>query len=163
MSEHRERRSRGDAEQRSENSGSLLGVLLTLVGIPVGWIGYVFSVLIVANHLMDTNLSPSVLSLSPTATFRLGVAVLVVVGFAMLVRPALVLGGWFVMAVLLAAGAMFVFGWSQLVLIVEGVTLAPLVLVVLIGLEDTADSSSSEWFFLGYLAGRRRRWRWRRW
>jgi hypothetical protein len=152
------------AEQHSEsNSGSLWGTLLTLVGIPVGWIAYVVSVLIVANHLMDTNLSPSVLGLSPTTTFRLTAGVLVVVGFAMLVRPALILTGWLVMALLLAGGAAFVFGWSQLVLIVEGITLAPHVLAVLIGLENTADSSGSDSFWLGYLAGRRGRWRWGRW
>lgn len=163
MPKHREHHSREGAEQRSESNGSLWGTLLTLVGIPVGWIGYVFSVLVVANHLMNTNLSPTVLDLSPTTTFWLGVGVLVVVGFAMLVRPALVLTGWLVVAVLLAVAATFFIGWSQLVLVIEGITLAPIVLAVLIGLEDTADSSSSEWFFLGYLAGRRRRWRWRRW
>jgi hypothetical protein len=164
MSERRERRPKGGAEQRAESSGSLWAILLTLVGIPVGWITYVFSVLIVANHLMDTNLSPSMLGLSPKTTFWLGVAVLVVVGFAMLVRPALVLTGWLVMAGLLAAGAAFVFGWSELVLILEGITVAPHVLAVLIGLEDTADSSGSDSFLLGYLAGRRRRrWWWRRW
>jgi cation transport ATPase len=163
MPEHREQHSRGGAEQRAESSGSLWAILLTVVAIPVGWMAYVFSVLIVANHLLDTSLSPTVLGLSPETTFWIGVAVLVVVGFVMLVRPALVLGGWFIMAVLLSAGAMFVFGWSQLVLVVEGITLAPIILALLIGLEDTADSSSSEWFLLGYLAGRRRRWRWRRW
>jgi hypothetical protein len=153
------------AEQRSEsNSGGVLGILLTLAAIPVSWIAYVVSVLIVANHLMDTNLSPSVLGLSPKTTFYISIAVLVVVGFAMLVRPALVLTGWLVIAVVLAAGAMFVFGWSELVLVVEGITVAPHVLAILIGLEDTADSSGSDSFLRGYLLGRRRRrWWWRRW
>jgi hypothetical protein len=153
------------AEQRSEsNSGGLLGTLLTLAAIPVGWIAYVGSVLIVATRLMDTNLSPSVLGLSPKTMFYISLAVLVVVGFAMLVRPALVLGGWLVIAVVLAAGAMFVFGWSQLVLVLEGITVAPHVLAVLIGLEGTADSSGSDSFLRGYLLGRRRRrWWWRRW
>jgi hypothetical protein len=153
-------------EQRSESSssGGLLGILLTLAAIPVGWIAYVVSVLIVANHLMDTNLSPSVLGLSPKTTFYISIAVLVVVGFAMLVRPALVLTGWLVMAGLLAAGAAFVFGWSELVLLLEGITVAPHVLAVLIGLEGTADSSGSDSFLRGYLLGRRRRrWWWRRW
>jgi hypothetical protein len=152
-------------EQRSEsNSGGLLGTLLTLGAIPVGWIAYVFSVLIVGNHLLDTNLTPTVLGLSPKTTFWLAVVVLVVVGFAMLVRPALVLTGWLVIAVVLAAGAMFVFSWSELVLILEGITVAPPVLAVLIGLEGTADSSGSNSFLLGYLLGRRRRrWWWRRW
>lgn len=162
-SEPRNRHPRDGAEQRSESGGSLWGTLFTLVGIPVGWIGYVVSVLIVANHLMDTNLSPTVLNLSPTTTFWLAVGVLVVVGFAMFVRPVLVLTGWLVMAVLLAGGAAFVFGWSQLVLVAEGITLAPLVLAVLIGMESTTDSSSSDWFLLGYFMGRRRRWWWRRW
>lgn len=153
-------------EQRSESNsgGGLLGTLLTLAAIPVGWIAYVFSVLIVGNHLLNTNLTPTVLGLSPTTTFYASVGVLVVVGFAMLVRPAFVLTGWLVIAVVLAAGAMFVFGWSELVLLVEGVTVAPHVLAVLIGLEDTADSSDTNSFLLGYLMGRRRRrWWWRRW
>lgn len=153
----------GGVEQRSESSGSLWGTLLTLAAIPVGWGAYVVSVLVTMNHLLDMNLSPTVLGLSPTTTFYISIAVLVVVGFAMLVKPGTILGGWLLMAVLLAAGAAFVFGWSQLVLVVEGITLAPVVLAVLIGLEDTAESSSSRWFFLGYLMGRRRRWWWRRW
>jgi hypothetical protein len=104
MSERQAPQSRA-GEQRSESNGAgLLGTVLTLAAIPVGWIAYVVSVLIVANHLMETDLTPTVLSLSPTATFRLAVAVLVVVGFVMLVRPALVLGGWFVIGVLLAGG-----------------------------------------------------------
>ncbi len=159
--EHREQRPRA-GEQHSESGGGLLGTLLTLAAIPVGWGGYVVSVLIVGNHLLNTNLSPSVLGLSPTTTFYISVAVLVVVGFAMLVRPPLVLAGWLLMAGLLAGGAIFVFGWSQLVLVVEAITLAPIILAVLIGLEDT-DSSDSDWFLLGYLMGRRRRWWWRRW
>lgn len=167
MPERQDQRTRQEprpraAEQRSESGGGLLGTLLTLAAIPVGWIGYVVSVLIVGNYLLDTNLSPSVLGLSSMTTFWLAVGVLVVVGFAMLVRPALVLTSWLAMAVLLAGGAAFVFGWSQLVLVLEGITLAPIVLAVLIGLEDTTDSSSSEWFLLGYLAGRRHWW-WRRW
>jgi hypothetical protein len=152
-------------EQRSESSGGgLLGILLTLAAIPVGWIAYEGSVLIVATRLMDTTLTPTVLGLSPKTTFYISIAVLVMVGFAMLVRPALVLTGWLVIAVVLAAGAMFVFGWSELVLVVEGITVAPHVLAVLIGLEDTADSSGSDSFLRGYLLGRRRRrWWWRRW
>lgn len=162
MSEHRDRQPRA-GEQRFGSGGSLLGTLLTLAAIPVGWGACVVSVLIAVNHLLDTNLTPTVLGFSPTTTFYISIAVLVVVGFAILVRPALVLTGWLVMAVLLAAGAAWMFGWSQLVLVVEGITLAPVVLAVLIGLEDSADSSSSRWFFLGYLMGRRRHWWWRRW
>lgn len=164
MTKHREQQSRA-GEQRSESSGSLLAALLTLAAIPVGWMAYVYSVLVVGNHLLKTGLSPAVLGLSVETTFWLGVGVLVVVGFAMLVRPALLLTSWFVIAVLLAAGAHFVFGWTVLVLVVEGITLAPIVLAVLIGLESTAESSSaSDRYLLRYLMARRRwRWRWGRW
>jgi uncharacterized membrane protein len=164
MPEQRERHPRvGD--QRSESSGGgLLGTVLTLVGIPVGWFASVVAAMIVLTHFVAPNAPIALIpGIGPTTTLYVSVAVLVVVGFAMLVRPWTVLGGWALIAVLLAAGAMFVFGWSELVLVVEAITVAPIVLAILLAGEGS-DSSDSDSFLLGYLMGRRRRrWWWRRW
>ena len=101
MPQRRERHPRA-AEQRSESGGGgLLGPVLTLVGIPVGWFASIIAVLTVLAHLVGSD--PSVVAiggLSPTVSVWASIAVLVAVGFALLVRPKTVLWGWLIMGIL---------------------------------------------------------------
>ena len=123
-SERRERHPRA-AEQRSESSGGgLLGPVLALVGIVVGWLAYVFAALIVLNYLVRLDAIIPIGGLSPTTTFWVSVGVLVVIAFALFARPGTVLAGWVAMAGIVAAAATYFVGWTQTMVLVEGVTLA---------------------------------------
>jgi hypothetical protein len=127
-------------EQRSESGGGLLGPVLTLVGVPVGWFASIIAVLIVLAHLVGTD--PSVVAtggLSPTVSLWASVAVLVVLGFALLVRPKTVLWGWLVMGVLAAVGATYVFGWTGAVLFAEVLTFVVVCLAMVMSVAVAAD------------------------
>ena len=141
-SERREPHPRGRVEQRAESSGGggLLGIVLTLVAIPVGWFASIIAVLTVLNHLVGSD--PSVVAianLSPMASVWVSVAVLVVLGFALLVRPGTVLWGWVGMGVLAAVGATYVFGWTGVVLFAEALTVVVVTLAMFMKVVTAAD------------------------
>src|SRR5699024_7617936 len=74
-------RHRSKNTNENENGGGLGGLLLTFVAIPVGWYASAVAILNVASHFLGVD--PSVtatLGLSPTVSFWISVAVLVVVG-----------------------------------------------------------------------------------
>ena len=128
-------------EQRSESSGGgLLGPVLTLVGIPVGWFASIIAVLNVLNHLVGSDPSAvATVGLSPTVSLWVSVGVLVAVGFALLVRPKAVLWGWLIMGVLAAVGATYMFGWTGAVLFAEVLTVVVVSLAMVMSVAVAAD------------------------
>jgi hypothetical protein len=141
MPERRQRHSRGHVEQRSESSGGgLLGPVLMLVGIPVGWIASIIAVLNVLNHLVGSD--PSAVAtggFSPTVSLWVSIGVLVAVGVALLVRPKTVLWGWLIMGVVAAVGATYVFGWTGVVLFAEVLTFVVVCLAMVMSVAVAAD------------------------
>jgi hypothetical protein len=129
MPERRASQPRGHVEQRSANSGGgLLGTVLTLVGIPVGWFISVVALMIVLTHLISPDAPISLISsLGPQTTFYVSIAVIVVVGFVILVKPATIFFGWLLMGILVAVAATFVVGWTTLLLIFEVLTVVYLI------------------------------------
>lgn len=127
-SEQRKSQARA-VEQRSEsNSGGWLGTVLTLVGIPVGWFISVVALMIVLTHLVSPDAPISLISsVGPQTTFYVSIAVLVVVGFVILVKPATIFFGWLLMGILVAVAATFVVGWTTLLLIFEVLTVVFLI------------------------------------
>lgn len=128
------------AKQGTESGGSGLGLLFALVAIPVGWYASAVAILNVASHFLGVD--PSVtatLGLSPTVSFWISVAVLVVVGLALLVIPGTIFWGWLIMGVLTAVGALYVFGWSSTILFLEAQTVVVVVLAVFMHMLQTAD------------------------
>ena len=129
-------------EQRSESSGGggLLGPVLVLVWIPVGWFASIIAVLNVLNHLMGSDPSAvATVGLSPTVSLWVSVGVLVAVGFALLVRPKAVLWGWLTMGVVAAVGATYVFGWTGAVLFAEVLTVVVICLAMVMSVAVDAD------------------------
>lgn len=123
MSNRRERQPRGRVEQRSESSGDgLLGPVLTLVGIPVGWFVSTVAALVVLTYLI-VDLPPLVAGIDPQTTFYASASVVVVVGFALLIRPGTVFFGWLLMDIIVAVAATFFLGWSTVILLLEGLSL----------------------------------------
>jgi cation transport ATPase len=108
-------------EQRSESGGGLLGPVLTLVGIPVGWFVSTVAALIVLTYLI-ADLPPLVAGIGPTTTFYASVGVVVVIGFALLIRPATVFFGWLLMDILVAVAATFFIGWSTVIVLLEALS-----------------------------------------
>ena len=126
MPEHRERHPRA-VEQRSESSGGLFGTVLTLTAIPVGWFASVVAALVVLTYLITPEKLTLIAGAGPTATFYASVAVLVIIGFAILVKPGTILAGWILMGVLVAVAATFFVGWTTLLFVLEALTIAFLV------------------------------------
>jgi hypothetical protein len=125
MSERREPHPRA-VEQRSESGGGVLGTLLTLTAIPVGWFVSTVAALVVLTYLI-ADLPPLVAGIGPETTFYASVGVLVVVGFAILMKPGTILAGWMLMGALVAVAATFVVGWTTLLVMLEALTIAFLV------------------------------------
>ena len=121
-----ERRSKENIEQRSESSGSLLRpALIFVVGTVVGWVAYLYAALVVLNFLVRWDAIVTVIpGLSPSVNFWLSVGMLVVVAFALFARPGTVLAGWLAMGGIVAVAATYFVGWTQTIVIVEGLTLA---------------------------------------
>jgi cation transport ATPase len=109
-------------EQHSESGGGLLGPVLTLVGIPVGWFVSTVAALVVATYFI-AELPTLVAGIGPTTTFYASIGVLAVVGFIMLLRPGIVRDGWILMDILVAVAATFFIGWSTVILLLEGLSL----------------------------------------
>jgi hypothetical protein len=128
-------------EQRSESSGGgLLGPMLTLVGIPVGWVASIIAVLNVLNHLVGSDPSAvATAGLSPTVSLWVSGGVLVALGFALLVVPKTVLWGWLIMGVVAAVGATYVFGWTGVVLFAEVLTFVVVCLAMVMSVAVAAD------------------------
>lgn len=139
--ERRERRPRAGVEQRSESGGGgLLGPLLALFWVPVGWFGSGIAVLNILNHLLGSDPSAvATLGLSPRVSLWVSIAVLVGVGFALLVRPGTVLWGWLIMGVLAAVGATFSFGWTPTILFYEALTVVVVTLAMFMSVVVAAD------------------------
>ena len=131
------------SEQHSENESGgwgLVGALFSLVAIPVGWFASAIAMFNVANHLWGSDPSATAtLGLSPTVSFWVSVAVLVVVGLALLAIPGTIFWGWLVMGVLTAVGALYMFGWSTIVLFFEAQTVVVVVLAMFMYMVVTAD------------------------
>jgi hypothetical protein len=122
--ERRERHPRA-AEQRSESSGGLLlPAVGFIIGTVVGWLAYVFAALVVLNYLVRLDAIVTIAGLSSSTTFWVAVGVLVVIAFVLFGWPGTVLGGWLLMAGVVAAVATYGVGWTQTIVIVEGLTLA---------------------------------------
>ncbi|HET7323021.1 MAG TPA: hypothetical protein VFJ06_01690 [Halococcus sp.] len=127
-SERRASQPRGHVEQRSANSGGgLLGTVLTLVGIPVGWFASVVAAMVALTYLISSDMPSLVAGIGPTTTFYVAVAVLVVFALFTIVRPGTVFFGWLLMGVIVAVAATFFLGWSTLLLIFEGLTVVFLI------------------------------------
>jgi hypothetical protein len=112
------------AEARSDDGGGLLipAVVFT-VGTVIGWVAYVFSALVVLNYLVRLDTIVTVIpGLSPTANLWVASGVLVVLWVVMLVRPMTVLAGWVGMGILVAVAATYSLGWTQTIVMVEGLT-----------------------------------------
>lgn len=115
-------------EQRSESGGRPVGTALTLVGIPVSWFASMVAAVIVLTYIMTPDASITVIpGLGRSATLWVAGSVLVCAGLAILVRPETVFWGWLIMGVLTAMAATFLLGWSTLLIIFEGLTIASLV------------------------------------
>lgn len=124
----RQRHPRGGIEQRSESGGGLWGTVLTLVGIPVGWLASVVSAMIVLTHFLRPDAPITLVSgIGPTTTLYVAGGVLVIVGFGILVKPTTILVGWLLMGALVAAAATFVVGWTTLLVVLEALTIPFLV------------------------------------
>ena len=114
-----------EIEHRTESGGGLLRPALTFaLGNIVGWIAYVYSSLVVLNSLVQLDATVTVMpDISPIVTLWIAVAALSIIAFALLVRPATILAGWLMMGILVAIAATHFFGWTQTIVIVEGLTL----------------------------------------
>lgn len=124
-------------EQHSESGERLLGPVLTLVGIPVGWFVSTVAALVVVTYLIG-DLPTLVAGIGSTTTFHASIAVLVVVGVALLIRPATVFYGWVLMDILVAVAATFVVGWSMVMLLLEGLSVVFIVPAFFFHLVDEA-------------------------
>ena len=134
------RRSRA-GEQRSESGGGgLIGPLLTLVGIPIGWFVSVVAAMLVITHFVAPDASITLISgLGEQETLWASVAVVGLVTGTMLVRPGTILVGWIVMGILVALAASFVFGWTTLLMIFEALTIGYAVLALFLSVVTAAD------------------------
>jgi hypothetical protein len=124
-------------EQHSESGGRLLGPVLTLVGIPVGWFVSTIAALVVVTYLIG-DLPTLIAGIGSTTTFYASVGVLVVVVVALLIRPATVFYGWVLMDILVAVAATFVVGWSTIMLLLEGLSVVFIVPAFFFHLVDEA-------------------------
>ena len=96
-----------------------------VVGTIVGWVAYLYAALVVLNFLVRWDAIVAVIpGLSPSANFWLAVGVLVIIIFALFARPGTVLTGWLAMGGVVAVAATYFVGWTQTIVIVEGLTLA---------------------------------------
>ena len=111
------------AESQSEIDGGLLKpALVFIVGTVVGWGAYLFAALVVLSY--PTNIDAvSVTGLSSSTTFWIAVGLLVIIVFALLVRPGTVFSGWILMAGVVAVAATSGGGWTDGMILIEGLTL----------------------------------------
>ena len=122
------------AEGRFDDGGGLLipAVVFT-VGTVIGWVAYVFSALVVLNYLVRLDTIVTMIpGLSPTANLWVASGVLVALGIVMLVRPMTVLAGWVGMGILVAVAATYSLGWTQTIVMVEGLTVGFVALALLV-------------------------------
>ena len=117
-------RNESHSEGEGESDGGLLKPLLMfVVGTVVGWGAYLFSALAVLSYPTDVE-AVSVTGLSTTTTFWIAVVLLAVIIFTMLAKPGTVFVGWLLMAGVVAVVASSGDGWTDGMVLTEGLTLA---------------------------------------
>lgn len=108
----------------TESDGGLVKpALVFVVGTVVGWGAYLFSALAVLSYPTDVE-AVSVTGLSTSTTFWIAVVLLAIIIFAMLAKPGTVFTGWLLMAGIVAVVASFGGGWTEGMLLIEGLTVA---------------------------------------
>ncbi|WP_049912890.1 hypothetical protein [Halococcus thailandensis] len=107
--------------------------LVFVVGTVVGWGAYLFSALAVLSYPTDVE-AVSVTGLSMSTTFWIAVVLLAIIIFAMLAKPGTVFAGWLLMAGVVAVVASSGGGWTDGLLLIEGLTVAFVVIAAFVKL-----------------------------
>ena len=142
-------------EHRSDSDGGLLiPTLAFTIGTMVGWVAYLFAALVVLNYLVRLDAAVTVIpDLSPTANLWLAGGVLLVIAFALFARPGTVLAGWSLMGFLVAVAATYFVGWTDTIVIVEGLTVAFVVFATFVKIIEMLP----DWAVFALALDRRRR------
>ena len=119
----RETNSDESSTESESNSGLLKPLLVFVVGTAVGWGAYLFSALAVLSYPTDVE-AVTVTGLSTTTTFWVAVVLLAIIVFVMLAKPGTVFVGWLLMAGVVAVVTSFGGGWTDGMLLIEGLTVA---------------------------------------
>ncbi|EMA56023.1 hypothetical protein C451_04456 [Halococcus thailandensis JCM 13552] len=118
----------------TESDGGLVKpALVFVVGTVVGWGAYLFSALAVLSYPTDVE-AVSVTGLSMSTTFWIAVVLLAIIIFAMLAKPGTVFAGWLLMAGVVAVVASSGGGWTDGLLLIEGLTVAFVVIAAFVKL-----------------------------
>lgn len=122
--ENTRRETNSTEPSETESDGGLVKpALVFVVGTVVGWGAYLFSALAVLSYPTDIE-AVSVTGLSTTTTFWIAVVLLAIIIFAMLAKPGMVFVGWLLMAGVVAVVASSGGGWTDGMLLIEGLTVA---------------------------------------
>ena len=106
------------------------------------------------NYLVRLDSAVTVVpDLSPTANLWLAGGVLLVIAFALFARPGTVLAGWSLMGVLVAVAATYFVGWTDTIVIVEGLTVAFVVFATFVKIVEMLP----DWAVFALALDRRRR------